>query len=126
MKKDIVVAHPTTHQEKVAILALKHNIKAIPVVDKENHLLGVVPSDIILDILHNENVEDALLTAGVDRFKDPARSIIEASAFLHFKKRFPWLILGLIGGMIAAFVVSGFEESLNVQIILAAFIPAIV
>lgn len=126
MKKELITIHPSAHQEKVVILAIKHNLKAIPVVDKENHLLGVVPSDNILSILHKEHIEDALLSVGIHKFKDPAKSIIEAPAFLHFKKRLPWLILGLIGGMIAAIVVSSFEESLKVKIILAAFIPAVV
>ncbi len=124
--KDIVASYQHTRSEKVALLALKNNLKAIPVVDKENHLLGVVPSDAILETLHNENVEDALLSAGIYKFKDPAISIIHAPALLHFKKRLPWLILGLIGGTIAAFIVDAFTETLKIQLMLAAFIPSIV
>jgi magnesium transporter len=126
LTSDIVKAHLHTRQEKVALLALKNNLKAIPVVDKENIFLGVVPSDVILEILHNENVEDALLGAGIHKFKDPVVSIIHASAFLHFKKRLPWLVLGLVGGTLAAFIVNAFTEILKIQLILAAFIPSIV
>ncbi|MFH2136257.1 MAG: magnesium transporter [Patescibacteria group bacterium] len=124
--KDVVVAHQHTRPERVALLALKNNLKAIPIVDKEDRLLGVVPSDMILEILHNENVEDALLEVGIHKFKDPAVSIIQASALLHFKKRLPWLILGLVGGTIAAFIVNSFTETLKIQLIFAAFIPSIV
>jgi magnesium transporter len=126
MVRDAVTAHLHSRPERVAILALKNNLKAIPIVDKENHLLGVIPSDVILEILHNENVEDALLSAGIHKFKDPVKTIITASAYLHFKKRLPWLILGLLGGTIAAFVVDSFSETLKIQLILAAFIPSIV
>lgn len=124
--KNVITAHQHMRAEKIALLALKNNLKAIPVVDKENHLLGVVPSDTILETLHNKNVESALLSAGIHKFKDPAKSIIHASALLHFKKRAPWLILGLLGGTVAAFVVNSFEEALQIHLILAAFIPAVV
>ncbi len=126
MKKPVVIAHPHTHQERVAILAIDHNLKAIPVVDKENRFLGVVPSDTILEILHNENIEDFLRFAGIHKFKDPAKDIIHASAMTHFQKRLPWLLLGLLGGMAAALVVGVFEAALETQVLLAAFIPTVV
>ena len=56
MIKDIFKIKAFVDQEKVAILALKHNLKSIPVVNKDNKLIGVVPSDVILDILHMENI----------------------------------------------------------------------
>lgn len=126
MTKDIVTARAYTDQERVALLALQHNLKAIPVVNKEYYILGVVPSDVILNILYNEDIEDALRSAGVSKLKNPAVSIIKASATVHFRKRLPWLILGLFGGMFAALVVSFFEEVLRVRLALAAFIPAVV
>lgn len=124
--KNIIAAHQHMRAEKIALLALENNLKSIPIVDKENHLLGVVPSDVILETLHNKNVESALLSAGIHKFKDPARSIIHAPALLHFKKRLPWLILGLAGGTLAAFIVNSFTEILKIQLIFAAFIPSIV
>ncbi len=126
MKRELVIVRPHTDQERVAALAIKHNLKAIPVVTHENIFLGTVPSDTILNILHHEHIEDVLLSVGVREFKDPARSLIFAPARIHFKKRIFWLILGLAGGIVAAFVVSSFEESLKTYLILAAFIPAIV
>ena len=53
MDKELIIAHPHTHQETVALLAIRHNLKAIPIVDKEYKLLGAVPSDTILNILHS-------------------------------------------------------------------------
>jgi magnesium transporter len=126
MQKEIFSVGLNTDQEKVALLALKKEIKSVPVVDKENHLLGVVPYHKILEVLHKEGIEDTLRTAGIHKFKDPAIEIINASTRTHVKKRLPWLILGLIGGIIAALIVDSFELMLNKYLLLAAFIPAIV
>lgn len=116
---------PEDDQEKAAKLALNKNIKAVPVV-KGGNILGVIPYHSILSVLHEEGIEDLLYSAGIHDFEDPARDIIHASTFTHFKKRLPWLLLGLLGGTIAAMIVGVFEEMLDVYIILAAFIPAVV
>ena len=125
-RKKIIVVRPHTDQERAAILAIRHNLKAVPVIDAQNRFLGVVPSDAILNILHQEHIEDALRSAGIGKFKDPAGELAAASAFLHFKKRLPWLIVGMLGGILAALVVSSFEGIINEMLILAAFIPAVV
>lgn len=74
MVRKIIKAHPYTDQEKVAVLALRHNLKSIPVVDRENRFLGIVTSDVILNILHSEHVEDISRFAGVSKYDTfPAR-----------------------------------------------------
>ena len=65
MKTNIIKAHPGSAQERVAILALKNNLKSIPIVDKNDKILGVVSSDSILEILHLEDVEDFLRSVGI-------------------------------------------------------------
>jgi magnesium transporter len=125
-QKKITAVRSHTDQERVALLALKHNIKAVPVINKNREFLGVITSDTILNILHTENIEDVLRMAGAGKMENPEISIIKADAWLHFRKRLPWLILGLIGGIFAAFIVGFFESELKEQIALAAFIPAIV
>jgi len=126
MTKDLISVRPHTDQEKAAILAVRHSLKAVPVVDKENHLLGVISSDVISNILYSENLEDVLSFAGVGKLKDPSVSIINAPALIHFQKRLPWLVLGLAGATVSVFVVSFFENILKEQLALAAFIPAVV
>ncbi|MEW6329166.1 MAG: magnesium transporter [Candidatus Micrarchaeota archaeon] len=126
MTRKLVIARPHTHQERVAYLAIEHNLKAIPVVDHEDRLLGVVPSDVILKILHDEHLDDILHAAGIHRFKDPSKELIHAPVGMHYRKRIPWLVLGLIGGVLAAFVVGSFEHALQNMLVLASFIPAIV
>jgi len=122
MDRRIIKVRPRTDQEKVAILALKNNLKSIPVVDKEDKFLGVVPSDIILDILHSENVEDFLKAAGIH---SPFKKLLNGSPLFLVKVRIPWLILGLLGGIFAAQIIGFFETPLMSYFILAAFIPLI-
>ncbi|MEK7478469.1 MAG: magnesium transporter [Patescibacteria group bacterium] len=126
METKIITARQGTHQEKIANLALKHSLKSIPIVDKENRLLGIIPSDVILKILHEEHGEDILRSAGVLISKDQTKDIISGSMTSYFIKRIPWLIVGLAGGVSAAFIVGSFEEAIREMLILAAFIPAIV
>jgi len=122
MEKDIVKIRPYADQEKIAISALKNNLKSIPVVDKNNKFLGVVPSDIILDVLYSENVEDFLKMAGIN---SPLQKILKGSSLYLFKIRIPWLVLGLLGGILGAIVITFFEAPLKENFILASFIPLI-
>jgi len=122
IKRNLVKVRPHTDQEKVAILSLKHNLKAIPVVDKNNKFLGIVPSDVILDILYSEDLEDFLKAAGIH---SPIKKLLNASPWYLFKAKIPWLILGLTGGILSAKVVSFFESSLKSYFLLAVFIPLI-
>jgi len=126
MATDVIKVRPHTDQEKVAILALRYNLKSIPVVDRENVFLGVVPSDVILEILHSEDVEDILRFAGIPKSNTFAAKIFQASPSALTKLRLPWLVLGLFGGLLAAQIVNFFEGSLRTNFVLAAFIPLIV
>jgi len=131
LAKDIMSQNPIavtakTDQELVALISLQHNIKAVPVTDNTGRLLGAVTSDTILHVLNNENVEDALRMTGTRRFDNPAKSILTAGAWQHFRKRLPWLIVGLLGGIFAATIVQFFEHTLKEHLLLAAFIPAVV
>jgi len=122
MRKEVVKVRPYTDQERVAILALRNNLKSIPVVDREDKFLGAVPSDIILNILHSENIEDFLRSTGIH---SPFKKILKGSPLFLAKIRIPWLILGLFGGIFAAQIIDFFETPLKAHFILAAFIPLI-
>lgn len=124
---NLITVRPHTDQERVAQLALKHNIKAIPVVSKEHTFMGVVASDQILSALNVEHTKDVLRFAGV-KHKDlhPAEALLQNAPGAHVRMRLPWLVLGLLGGVFAAVVIGFFEETLADELILAAFIPAIV
>ena len=122
----LIKCRASTHREKVAILALKNNLKAIPVVDKEDKFLGVVTSDNILDVLHQENIEDVLLAGGIVPFDKGLKELATVSAGTLIRVRLPWLLLGLLGGVFAAQIIGFFENTLRSQVLLALFIPVIV
>ena len=122
MEQNVIKIRPYTDQEKIAISALKNNLKSIPVVGKNNKFLGVVPSDIILDVLYSENVEDFLKLAGIN---SPLQKISKGSSLYLFKIRIPWLVLGLLGGILGATLITFFEAPLKENFILASFIPLI-
>lgn len=126
MIKDLVTAHPYTNQERVAHLALKNNIKSIPVVDKDNKFLGVVLGDDILNVLYRESQDDIYHFAGVKHGNFSIDDISAMSIWSSLKHRLPWLVIGLLGGLLAAQVIGLFEETLSENIILAAFIPLVV
>ncbi len=119
----VVKAHPGMDREKIAHMALRHGIKAVPVVDKNNNFLGVVPSDAILHILDSETREDFMLMTGIipsDAIQQERLPVLKS--FLH---RSPWIVLGLFGGLLAARIISSFESVLEKEVMLAAFIPLV-
>ena len=85
----------------------KYDLGAIPVVDKKKKLLGRITIDDIVDLIKEEAEEDYQLAAGILQDVDVDDTIFELT-----KARLPWLIVGLIGGIGAAFVMVGFDEIL--------------
>ncbi|MEA2076599.1 MAG: magnesium transporter [Candidatus Marinimicrobia bacterium] len=121
MVEDVISIPPETDQEEVARIASRYNFIAVPVVDDENKLIGVVTVDDIIDVLREEATEDLLQMAGLGRDTD----IILKSTWETTKKRFPWLLATYIGGLIAALVIGMFHNLLSSFIILMSFIPII-
>jgi magnesium transporter len=126
LSAELVSVSPETDKEKVAMLALEKSLKAVPVIDEYGFLLGVISSDDILKILHDESVENLLKLSGVSQKEPYNLDIFSFSIFKSLKNRLPWLIVGLLGGLLAAFLISFFEGVLNENIILVVFIPLIV
>ncbi len=126
MEKNLVVVHPLTNQERVVYLALSHGIKAIPVVDRDKHFLGIIPYDTILQIFNQEVREDVLKFGGIFHKVGKEFTTIRSPAWVMIKSRLFWLIIGVLGGAIAASVVSSFESVLSRFLMLAAFIPVLV
>lgn len=121
----LIYAHPQTDQEKVARLSLEHNIKAIPIVDEHKHFLGVVPSDVLLDILNHEHHEDLQLLSGIiphphNRSKEQPTSVVH-----HVMYRLPWILFGIAGALLTAQLLGLFEHILTQHVILATFIPLV-
>jgi len=126
IKEKCITVHPHTHQEKVAYIALSRGLRSVPVVDKDNRFLGVVPYDAILKIFNHEVHEDFLKFGGIFHRVGKEFTTIYSPALVMIKARLPWLLLGTIGGMVAAYVVEGFESLIKNFVALAAFVPLLV
>jgi len=127
MLKDIMVkrvhsVRPETDQEDVAQIVAQYNYLAVPVVDGDNYLLGIVTVDDVVDVIREEATEDFLQMAGAG--KD--REILLKSSWENAKVRLPWLFASWMGGIVAASVIGAYEHMLENIIALAAFIPIII
>lgn len=125
-KNPLIAVRPATDQERAVYLALKHKIKAIPVVDHGGVFLGVIPNDTILSILYHEAKEDLLRLAGIHHRRAFVDHVLTIPVLESIKHRIPWLLIGLGGGLVAAKIIGFFENTIQKNLILAAFIPLIV
>ena len=125
--KDIMIRHlqtvrPETDQEEVARIVSQYNYLAVPVVDQEGQLLGIVTVDEIVDVIREEATEDFLQMAGAG--KD--REILMKSSWENARSRLPWLFASWVGGVCAAAIIGIFDNTLQSTLALAAFIPVVI
>ncbi|MEP4768372.1 MAG: magnesium transporter [Roseibium sp.] len=118
MDRDVVAVSADTDQEEVLRIARKRDMRSVPVVGTEGHLVGRVTPKQLTRIASEEAKEDMLLMSGVS---GEARS--DDTVFRIVRGRLPWLLAGLIGASVAATVVGAYEDQLAEAVILAAFIP---
>jgi len=121
MRKEISVVGPGTDQEEVARLAQKYRIRAVPVVDADMKMMGVVTLQDIVEVIQQEASEDMHKMAGSVNVDS-----LDAPTLHRYKRRLPWLLLTLAGEMaIAVAIATAFRETLERAAILSAFMPAI-
>lgn len=120
MAKDLVIVKPYTDREEVAKLVSRYDLLAIPVVDDDNRIVGIVTVDDVIDILHEVATEDILKMAGVGEEYIETQTILRGTRI-----RLPWLFASFLGGVAAFFIIGSFEEDLARFTYLAAFIPVI-
>lgn len=129
--REIMVSHPATvspnkDQEQVAGVAIQHGMAEVPVVDTHGRFLGVVPPLALIEILRREHIEDLHRFAGILSENSHARSALEAPALRRARDRLPWLLVGLVGSILATWVVSRFEKALEARVAIAFFVPGLV
>jgi magnesium transporter len=120
MTADLISVRVDTDQEEVARLVASYNLLAVPVVDEENKLVGVVTVDDVIDVIKDEATEDLMRLAGVsgdERINTPAGEAI--------RKRLPWLGVNLVTAFVAASVVALFESTISQVTALAVFMPIV-
>jgi magnesium transporter len=120
MTTDLISVRTDTDQEEVARLVASYNLLAIPVVDEENKLVGVITVDDVIDVIKDEATEDIYRLAGVS-----ADERVFTPATESLRKRLPWLLVNLVTAFIAAGVVGLFQNTISTWVALAIFMPVV-
>ncbi len=120
MKDDPICCNTTKDQEEVAQIFKKYDLTALPVVDNENRMVGIITVDDVIDIIQEEAEEDFDKMAGIIPGDKP---YLKTSVFETWKKRIPWLLLLMISATFTGRIITGFEEALSKYIVLTAYIP---
>lgn len=112
----------TTHddQEQVALMFSKYNFMALPVVDTEYRMVGIVTFDDAMDVMEDEATEDMEIMGGMT---PSDKTYLFSNAFDLFKRRIPWLMLLMISATFTGMIINGFESALSHFVVLTAFIP---
>ncbi len=120
MTTEVYSARVDTDQEEVARQVASYNLLAIPVVDPENKLAGIITVDDVIDVIKDEATEDVYRLAGIA--KDDS---VETPALDSLRRRLPWLFVNLATAFLAATVVGFFEGTINQVVALAALMPIV-
>ena len=120
MQTNVISASTHTDQEEVAQMLSKYNFLALPVVDAENRMVGIVTFDDAMDVLEEEATEDIERMGGM---LPSEKTYLKSSAWELFKNRIPWLLLLMVGATFTGIIITAFESALAAQVVLTAFIP---
>jgi magnesium transporter len=120
MVTNLIFVNTKTDQEEVARMFSKYNFLALPVVDGESRMVGIVTFDDAMDVMEEEATEDMELMSGMTPSEKP---YLRSSAFELFKNRIPWLMLMMVSATFTGLIITAFEGALAAQVALTAFIP---
>ena len=120
MITNLIFVNTQADQEMVARMFSKYNFLAIPVVDGEGRMVGIVTFDDAMDVMEEEATEDMELMSGMTPSEKP---YLKSSPFDLFKNRIPWLMLMMVSATFTGLIMTAFEDALAAQIALSAFIP---
>lgn len=123
MVTDYVWLNVYDDQEEVSESFKKYDLIAMPVVDKEHRIVGVITVDDILDVIEDENTEDFEYMAGIIDLEQSDKEYLDKSVLQHVKARLPWLLMMMVALMLTGAIISGFEEVLSQVIVLVAYMP---
>lgn len=121
MREDIILCHVDDDQEEASDLFTRYGFLAIPVVDNEGRLVGIITVDDILEVIEDEITEDIERMGGVIDTTD--KDYLDMSVFAHVRARLPWLLLLMLSYFITGGLIASFEESLSQVIALVTYMP---
>ena len=120
METNIIYVSTHTDKEEVASLFGKYDFLAVPVVDNEERLVGIVTVDDAIDVIQDEATEDIEMMAAITPTDKP---YMKTGVFATWKKRIPWLLLLMISATFTGSIITSFEDALSASIVLTGFIP---
>ena len=120
MITNMIFVTTQTDQEDVARMFSKYNFLALPVVDGEGRMVGIVTFDDAMDVMEEEATEDIELMSGITPSEKP---YLKSGSFELFRNRFPWLMLLMVSSTFTGLIITSFEAALAAQVALTAFIP---
>ena len=123
MRKEVISAKATSDREEVARLLAKYDFLALPILDDEGRMLGIVTYDDVIDVIKAEATEDAQKLGGMEALDMP---YLHTPIFTMFRKRGGWLAILFVGEMLTASAMAYFEHSIEKAVVLALFIPLII
>ena len=123
MKTSLLTLHENTDQEEVSQQFALHGLMAIPVVDQDNHMKGIITFDDVVDVVQEETTEDIQKLGGTEALGEP---YLKIRLIDMIKKRAGWLTVLFIGEMFTATAMSFYEHEIEKAVVLALFIPLII
>ena len=120
MITDLISVNTHTDQEEVASMFSKYDFLAMPVVDNENRMVGIVTVDDAIDVMEEEATEDIERMGGM---LPSEKTYLKSTVWELFKNRIPWLMLLMVSATFTGMIITGFEDALNEMVVLTAFIP---
>ena len=120
METNLITVTTHTDQEEVAQMMSKYNLLAIPVVDGDNRMVGIVTFDDAMDVIEEETTEDMEIMAGMT---PSDKTYLKSSPLDLFLHRIPWLALLMVSATFTGLIISNFEHKLEAMVCLTAFIP---
>lgn len=120
MDEHVISVNTGDDREEIAQMLSKYNFLAMPVVDADNRLVGIVTFDDAMDVLEEEATEDIQKMAAI---LPSDRTYLRSSPMDLFRHRIPWLLLLMISATFTGMIITGFENALAAQVVLTAFIP---
>ena len=120
MDDRVIFTHTLQDQEEVAKQFSKYDLTLMPVVDKEDRLVGVITIDDVIDVIEEETTEDIEKMAGISPTDKP---YMKTSVFETYKKRMPWLLVLMFSATFTGTIIQSYQSALASYVVLTAFIP---
>lgn len=123
MHTDYVYVNVDDDREEVSEDFKKYGFLAMPVVDRETRLVGIITVDDILDVIEEENTEDIERMAGILDLEQSDQEYLDKSVLKHARNRLPWLLVMMVSAMVTGAIINSFENLLSSVIVLVSYIP---